>query len=136
MKKILFLALVICSLSFTSKAQNATLMPLVQGDTAVNAGTVSKIISATGGYSGVAIQAKDTKISGTLAGTIQIMGSLDGVNYELIGSAFTVTDVATQTKTFYISAPLPPFIKVLQTGSGTMSAQLRVYYVFRRYQSQ
>ena len=133
MKKILFLLLIVLSYS-VADAQYATQIPLAAGDTTVNTGTASKIIKATGSYSGVAIQVKVAKISGTAAGTVKIQGSLDGTNYEDIGSSYTVTDVSSQTKTFYISAPLPPYIKVLETGSGTMSAVFTVYYVFRKYQ--
>lgn len=37
-----------------------------------------------------------TKISGTVAGTLVFEGSLDGVTYFPIGTAFTITDVASQ----------------------------------------
>jgi len=132
MKKILFV--LIALIGFTvAKAQFATQLPLTAGDTTTNTGTASKIIKATGAYSGVAIQVKVAKISGTAGGTVKIQGSLDGSNYEDIGSSYTVTDVSSQTKTFYISAPLPPYIKVLETGTGTMSAVFTVYYVFRKY---
>lgn len=132
MKKVLFL-MVLISAMFTieSKAQNVTLIALAAGDTVVNAGTASKVINATAGYQGIVIQAKATEISGTSAGTIKIQGSLDGSNYSDIGSAYTVTDVASQSTMFYVTGPLPRYIKVLQTGSGTMSSVLTVRYVFR-----
>lgn len=135
MKKFLAIVLLITSLFFTGQvhAQRATVMPLAAGDTVTDAGTASKVITATAGYSGIVISAKATEISGTSAGTIQIQGSLDGTNYELIGTAYTVTDVASQVKTFYISGPLPVYIRVLQTGSGTMASVLSVRYVLRKY---
>ncbi len=125
--------MVLISAMFTieSKAQNVTLIALAAGDTVVNAGTASKVINATAGYQGIVIQAKATEISGTSAGTIKIQGSLDGSNYSDIGSAYTVTDVASQSTMFYVTGPLPRYIKVLQTGSGTMSSVLTVRYVFR-----
>lgn len=133
MKKLFALVLVVIGLSLTSQAQQVTLMPLAAGDTVVNAGTAAKVINATAGYQGIAIQAKATEISGTSAGTIQIQGSLDGSNYTNIGSAYTVTDVASQSTMFYVTGPLPRYIKVLQTGSGTMSSVLTVRYVFRKH---
>lgn len=133
MKKILLLGVMILGLFTISKAQNATLIPLAAGDTAVNTGTASKVINATAGYQGIVIQAKATEISGTSAGTIKVQGSLDGTNYTDIGSAYTVTDVVSQSTMFYVSGPLPRYIKVLQTGSGTMSSILTVRYVLRKY---
>lgn len=133
MKKLLVLLIAVVGLTVQSNSQSATVFPLVAGDTVINTATVSKVFRATAGYTGVAIQVVGTKISGTVGGTIGIYGSMDGVNYDLIGSAYTATDVASNIKSFYIQAPLPPYIRVSWIGTGTMSAQLRVRYVLRRY---
>lgn len=124
------MVLLIASQSF---AQRATTISLAAGDTVVNTGTASKVITMTGGYSGIAVTAIATEISGTSGGTIAVYGSPDGTNYDIIGSAYTVTDVATQSKTFYVTAPVPVYLKVLQTGTGTMSSVLTVKYVLRKY---
>jgi hypothetical protein len=134
MKKIFFLMLVIGA-AFSVNAQTATTIALAAGDTVNNTGTASKVIKITGGYSGIAVTAIATEISGTSGGSIKIQGSPDGTNYDDIGSAYTVTDVASQSKTFYITAPLPVYLKVLQTGAGTMSSVLSVKYVLRKYQT-
>jgi hypothetical protein len=136
MKKILSILLVALSVSFASHAQFATVMPLAVGDTIANTGTASKVISATGGYAGAAIQVILTKISGTGAGTVKLMGSNDNSNYTQIGSSFTITDVASQNTVFYVASPLPVYLKVLATGSGTESVVQTVKYVFRKYQLQ
>jgi hypothetical protein len=135
MKKILFV--LIALIGFTAvNAQRATVMPLAVGDTIANTGTASKIITITGGYSGAAIQVVLTKISGTGAGTVKLMGSNDNTNFTQIGSSFTITDVASQNTVFYVSAPLPVYVKVLATGSGTESVLQSVSYVLRKYQGQ
>lgn len=133
MKKFLFLLIALVS-AVSLNAQTVTKMPLVAGDTIVNTGTSSKIFTASAGYSGGVIHVVLNKISGTGAGTVQVQGSLDGVNYVNLGSAFTITNVATQSQVFYLTAPLPHYVKVLSTGSGTESVQQVVYYVLRRYQ--
>ncbi len=133
MKKFLFLVLVSMSLLIASQAQTATTLSLAVGDTVVNTGTANKVIKLTGGYSGIAVTAIATEVSGTSGGTIAVYGSPDGTNYDIIGSAYTVTDVAAQSKTFYITAPVPVYVKVLQTGTGTMSSILTVKYVLRKY---
>lgn len=117
-------------------AQRATLMPLVAGDTVVNAATVNKTFTVTAGYSVVGIQFVLTKISGTVAGTVTPQVSLDGTNYITLpgASAHTSTDVATNSNAWYITGGVPwQYIRVKGTGSGTMSAQLRVYYVLRKH---
>jgi hypothetical protein len=135
MKKILFV--LIALIGFTAvNAQSATTMPTIVGDTIIDAGTSSRVITATGGYSGAAIQVVLTKVSGTGAGTVKLMGSNDNTNFTQIGSSFTITDVASQNTVFYVSAPLPVYLKVLATGTGTEHVAQVIKYVFRKYQSQ
>lgn len=132
MKKILFLLLVV-GIGLSASAQQATTIALAAGDTVTNTGTANKVIKITGGYQGIAVTAIATEISGVSGGTIKIQGSPDGTNYDDIGSSYTVTDVASQSKTFYVTGPLPVYLKVLQTGAGTMSSVLTVKYVLRKY---
>ena len=127
------IAIFVMAFSFAN-AQRAILMPLIAGDTIVNTGTVTKTLPPlTAGYSGAMIQANLTKISGTGAGTAQLQISLDGTNFVNSGSAFTITNVASQSTTFSISSPVPVYAQVLFTGSGTESVQVRIYYVVRKY---
>ena len=132
MKKFLFL-IAITFFACASHAQVATKLPLIAGYTIVNTGTSSRTFSATAGYSGVVIQVNLNKLSGTGAGTVQIQGSLDNVNFANIGSAFTITNVTTQAAYFNIVGPLPVYLKVLSTGSGTESVVQTVYYVLRKF---
>lgn len=134
MKKLLSLVLVLGVMT-SCLAQDAVQLPLALGDTIVNTGTSSKVLTVTSGPSGVYMQAIFNKISGTGAGTAQLQGSLDGVNYVNIGSAYTITNVTTQTTTFSIAAPVPKYLKVLNTGSGTESVQVRYWYRAPKYQS-
>ena len=134
MKKLFCLSLCV-ALAVSCFAQDAVLLPLTAGDTITNAGTSSKVLVVTSGPSGVYMQAVFNRISGTGAGTAQLQGSLDGVNYVNIGSAYTITNVATQTTTFTITAPVPKYLKVLNTGSGTESVQVRYWYRAPKYQA-
>ena len=133
MKKILFLFAAVVLITISAKAQSVVTMPLAAGDTITNTGTASKVFTASAGYSGVIVQVNLTKLSGTGAGTVQMQGSLDNVTYTNIGSAFTITNVTTQAAYFSISGPLPYYIKVLSTGSGTESVKQTVKYVLRKY---
>lgn len=115
---------------FAAQAQkgSAVKLPLAVGDTIVNTGVVTKTIKYTGGYTGTSIQVVLSKLSGTGAGTLIIQGSDDGVNYKAIGSAYTITDTATQSQVFYVTAPLPTYIQARATGSGTESVVMSVWY--------
>ena len=127
--------LVFIALATVSNAQSTVKFPTIVGDTVANTGTQAKVIATSGGFSGAAVQVVLTKLSGTGAGTVGLYGSLDGVNYVQIGSNFTITNVTTQACTFYVSAPLPQYIKVLTTGSGTESILPVVYYRLPKYQT-
>lgn len=134
MKKLLLLSLLSVCIGLTSQAQFSIQMPLILGDTIVNTGTVTKTVQVTTAPSGIVLQTNLTKISGTGAGTAQLQISLDNVNYVNSGSAFTITNVATQATTFSIAAPVPQYCRILFTGSGTESVQVRVWYRAPKYQ--
>lgn len=134
MKKLFFLAVAVSSFAIAT-AQKATLMPLIAGDTVVNSATVNKSFSSTGPYSAVGVQAVINKIDGTVGGTATFQGSLDGANWETIGSQFTVTNVATQAKAFTLTGGSPyVYYRVSFAGTGTMRAQVRLYYLQRKFQ--
>jgi len=135
MNKILFLVAFLVGLASATQAQKAVTMPLAAGDTIVNTGTAGKVLELTSGPNGVALQVVLTKISGTGAGTIQMHGSNDGVNYTNIGSAYTITNTFPQGPTFFITSPIPRFLKVLSTGSGTESVVQTIIYRAPRFQA-
>jgi hypothetical protein len=136
MKKFLFLvAAILAGFVSTTLAQEVVTLPLAAGDTITNTGTAVRVIKTTGGASGVVVQVNLTKLSGTGAGTIQMQGSLDNVTYTNIGSAYTITNTFPQGPEFIITAPLPKYIKVLSTGSGTESVVQTILYRLPKYQT-
>jgi hypothetical protein len=131
MEKLLFLFALVISLT-AAKAQVIT-KPLAAGDTVVNTATVTKVIDITGAYKGVVIQAKSTKISGTVAGTIKLQASIDGTLYtDVTSQTGSATDVASMQLLFYATAPLARYYRVTWTGTGTMSAVLSVKYLVNK----
>jgi|SRR5882724_11696478 len=138
MKKILtfFISLVVLIVLTTAvQAQRAVLMPLVAGDTIVNTATVNKAMPVmTAGYEAMAVQVVVTKISGTVAGTVTPQVSLDNTNWITLpgGSAYTNTDITTNSTIWYFNAGVPwQYFRLKATGSGTMSAVMRLYYTLR-----
>lgn len=79
-------------------------------------------VMGTVGYAKVAIiQIDAIEISGTTGGTAQVQGSLDGVTWYNIGSAYTLTDTAAQTTVVKITDGDGLYLSVLFTPTGTMS---------------
>lgn len=121
-KVILFLLLgLICSVglqaqvgSFTHTASNPT-------GAVVNTAVDTMSYTLSKGYQLVGIQTIITKVSGTVAGTSVLYGSIDGTNYVSTGDTLTNTNVATNS--FLVTKATPyKYWRILTTGSGTMSA--------------
>lgn len=104
-------------------------------DTVVNTATGYVGVTVSGTYHRLALQVVITKISGTVAGTVTIQGSVDGTNYVTVNSGFidatthTATNVATSTKMFTITGSPYKYYRASYTGSGTMSATIKGYLV-------
>ena len=138
MKKLLLFCFVVL-VALSTRAQNATLMPLIAGDTLNNTDSVFKSILVTAGYNTIGINVDVTKISGTVAGKAILYGSQDGITYfptdsmnyvVPLTSSYktpTVTNIAYFSKT---GAPWTSYL-VVATSSGTVSAQVKVRYVLR-----
>ncbi len=139
MKKILVLMFVIFG-AIQSQAQNATLLPLVAGDTistAASLDTVSKVIPATGGYSTLGIQVNFTKVSGTVTQKAYLYSSLDGVNYQLTDSATAFANQSGTQSVWFTKSSVPytyykPVVRNMGANTSTESGIVRVYYVFRK----
>jgi hypothetical protein len=129
MKKLILLGLLTLAVA-TGFAQtgSAVKLPLKVGDTIINTGTTTRVLKFTGAYSGANLQINVALVSGTGSGTLTLQGSLDGVNYKTIGSAYTITNTALQAPQFNILAPLPTFLRIQGVGSGTEVAVLTYWY--------
>jgi hypothetical protein len=136
MKK--FIMVLMCAIAAMAvKAQGSVCPNTIAGDTLVNAGTVTKPITVTGGYSSANVQVVLTKISGTVGGTTRLQGSVNNADWEDIGSAYTNTDVASQAKMFTITGGVPyVYLRVRAAGTGTMSARVKICYTLKKFQTQ
>lgn len=134
MKKFIVLALALILVVSFSFAQSVNQVAPIAGSVLVNTATVTHKVQVTSGLSGIIIQSVITKNSGTGAGTAQLQISNDGVNFVNSGSAFTITDVTTQSTTFSVVAPVAGWVQVLYTGSGTENITIKTYYRAPKYQ--
>lgn len=111
------------------------------GDTLSNTDTLDVYYKVRGEYATISIQCKIVKVSGTVAGTVTLQGSVDGTNYETVDTmtmitdavTYTATNVATQTKTFIIDHNPYLYYKLRYIGSGTMAAILSGYLLPRKF---
>ena len=139
MKQFLFIIALLVGVS-TANAQSVVLMPLVAGDTITNTDTVDKYLPQfTGGYSGIAIEVRAIRVSGTAAGKVYLFESLAstaaGASSLTTMSAWgfpvdslVISNQAVNTKVFHRDAPAANFYRIMYTGSGTSVQQTRTRY--------
>lgn len=144
MKKLIYIlfavALMIVSAP-TVHAQKRLVNPLgsvavpIYADTVTNGGTAYLTVQNIGSAEYTGFQVNCTEISGTTAGTITLLGSLDGTNFKAIPTVDTQTsittatalDVASQTFVWRIAGNPFRYYRVSWTGTGTMSASFTAY---------
>lgn len=133
MKKVIgiFLLVLVGSAVFGQVSLYQPLGTNIASDTVTNTATAYLTSpNSLGAKQTTGVQVVCTKISGTVAGTISLLGTVDGTNYKAILlqgvstalNTYTATDVASQT--FIFMVPNNPYLKyrVSWTGSGTMAA--------------
>lgn len=102
-------------------------------DTTTNTATSYVTLPVSNWYNTVTIQSVVTKISGTVAGTVTLQGSIDGTNYVTVNSSYvnvtsySPTDIATSSKLFVVTGSPYRYYRLSYTGAGTMSASHRGY---------
>jgi hypothetical protein len=110
----------------------------LSSDTTTNTGTSYLTLPTTQWYNTVTVQSVVTKISGTVAGTVTLQGSNDGINYNTVNASYadavsySPTDQATNTRIFIITGSPYRYYRLSYTGAGTMSAYHRAYLLPNR----
>lgn len=122
MKKIVSILMLFAVLAFAESKAQITMF--TSGSyTVTDGGTAGLSATLTQQYQTIGIQFIGTKVSGTIAGTVVLQVSLDGLNYFTIGDSYTQTDITTNTMIWELDRfDGNPYLyyKVLITGSGTM----------------
>lgn len=132
-----------------AKAQLVTtLTPIAANDTLTNADTAWVYITTSTAHSqtfsannsvadniSVSVTVRAIKVSGTVAGSVTFEGSNDGTNWETIGTALTLSNVADQVKTFDMRSTSGKLIykhyRAVFISSGTNVHIPKVYYLRR-----
>lgn len=134
MKKVIFALMVLLSIEANAQSAVVNLKSTTTTktlDTVTNTGTRIQRLKIGSYQDVVTVQPTFTKISGTLAGTATLMGSVDGVAYTAIGSAYTVTDVATQTPVFSVNPSIYQYYQLRWVGTGTMAGSFSTPVLYR-----
>lgn len=104
----------------------------LQGDTMTNAATATLATDLAITHL-VGVQATVVKVSGTVAGTAILQGTIDGVGWQPIDT-LTLANVPTNTKVFAISPPTNHYrqYRVVFTTTGTQVSIPRISWLTRR----
>ena len=129
--------LLAAGLTDSAQAQRVYSLPGATGyttDTVVNTATKTQTIRVDGYQDAVTIQVVLTKISGTAAGKVYLLGSIDGANYIRAGGAdsLVVTNVATQSGIFKVTNSPYLYYRTSYTGSGTQSVKIQAKAIWRK----
>ena len=101
-------------------------------DTITNAVTKYQYGIVNGANIHATFQAKFTKISGTAAATVKLQGSVLGIDWEDLGSSYTVTDVATQAKAFTVVPSTYQYYRLSIVPTGTQSVKVETAVLVRQ----
>jgi len=130
MKPIIMFLIAFMSFSIGAFAQSVM---IPASDTNTNAQTTYvtsySLPSNTGNFS---LQYVGTKISGTVAGTVLLQGSLDGVNYTSVADTLTLSDQAVNTKIWDVSGSKRIKWRFEITTTGTNKIASTGYYTERK----
>lgn len=101
-------------------------------DTLVNTDTTVYIVNIKGPKSNISFQVDVLKISGTVAGTIRLEGSVNGITYEtaVVTTATTITDASVNYVVKLTSNAYQKY-RLTVIGSGTNNFSNRVYLCYR-----
>lgn len=127
MKKLLFLLIIGLSVSFALHAQS--FRGKIADSTLTNATTASFTIPVTGAKGTVTFQYVITKTSGTVAGTVILLGTVDGTNYVTLNT-YNLTDATVTTGVNYAYNPYAKY-KVTVTTTGTQVSNYKIWALYR-----
>lgn len=129
MKKLL-LALVVL-ISFSASAQTTQSITFIGSDTLTNADTIVKNLTLSTTANGIILQPVVTRVSGTAAGKVVLLQSIDGTNF-IRTDSIAFTNVVTNTGFITKSQPLAPYYRVEFVSSGTTVLWPQLWYFIRK----
>jgi hypothetical protein len=133
MKNFLLLAGLTLLMGVNAHAQSRM---TASADTNTNAMTSTHIATLSGDamtYDVLTIQVVGTKVSGTVAGTAVLYGSVDGVNYQAIGTdTLTLANTATNSYIWTLDKTRYKYYRVSVATTGTQVSAWKAWILGRR----
>lgn len=111
---------------FSANSQIVSTMPL-SAVTLTNASTVTATLQTQSVCENITIQAIETKSTGTVAGSVTVSASIDGINYVVLPDTFAPANVATNTHLWEFTNNNYMYWKVTFLGAGTMVSTPAAY---------
>jgi hypothetical protein len=130
MKQIIFAVIFILGFNYCY-AQPAYSVSFIPADTLTNADTVVKNITLSTTLNGIVLQPVVTRISGTAAGKMVLLQSIDGTNFIRTDSV-SFTNVVTNTAFISKSQPTALYYRVEFISSGTTKLWPQLWYLSRK----
>ncbi len=132
MKKIFLFVAIFVSLQSFAQTNGDYAGYIKVKDTLTNAQSYSDTVTITGPKHNITFQVNVIKISGTVAGSINVYGSADGVTYGT--TALTTTALTDATANYLISYTTNAYKKyrIVRATTGTSAASERVYLLYRK----
>jgi hypothetical protein len=129
MKKLLLALVVLISVS--ASAQTTQSVSFSGADTLTNADTIVKNITLSTTANGIILQPVVTRVSGTAAGKVVLLQSIDGTNF-IRTDSIAFTNVVTNTAFITKSQPLAPYYQLQFISSGTTVLWPQLWYFVRK----
>jgi len=129
MKKLLLVLVVLFSVS--ASAQTTQSVTFIGSDTLTNADTIVKNITLSTTANGIILQPVVTRVSGTAAGRVVLLQSIDGTNF-IRTDSIAFTNVVTNTAFITKSQPLAPYYQLQFISSGTTVLWPQLWYFVRK----
>lgn len=101
------------------------------GDTLTNADTIVKDITISNSTEALLLQPVVTRVSGTAAGKVVVLQSVNGVNYIRTDSV-TLSNVVTNTAFISKVSPVATYYRIEFISSGTTALIPRLWYYQRK----
>lgn len=126
--------------SYLVDMKNALGGGVINSDTVVNTGVATvQTVPKIAGDGAVTVVMTLVKISGTVAGSVILQGSVDNTNWLSVNTegtqtaitAVTATDVATQRFSIHLKSNPFLYYRLQWTGAGTMSATIAAKFMKR-----
>lgn len=130
MKKVLF-AILFMSLAVVADCQSFSFTATNPTGAILNTSIDTLTFTSIKDYLTVGVQPVVTRASGTMAGTVILAGSIDGINYVPLDT-LTLTNAASNTDVFVVTSPVYNKYRLIMSGATTVTGTMTAKFSGRK----